>query len=208
MEKVNRHCLDVARYFFAQSAFCEKIQFKAADRTRGKQKLVFWSGIVILVFTLLAWVIQLSIPQFKEFAVVPRRIAPLAAIIGTITSAASIVLQLIDRESIDSNIQQHTKFGNKYRLLRDKYVMFMQEIAIGNKSGEDLLNEMEALQKEYEAISDDAPSTESKDYDAAQKSLGVHGNDNEENTWSNDEIDRMLPIYLRLDAILNQVGTQ
>lgn len=99
---------------------------------------MFWSGIVILVFTLLAWVIQLSIPQFKEFTVVPRGIAPLAVITGTIYS----------------------------------------------------------------------PSTESKDYEAAQKSLGVHGNDNEENTWSNDEIDKMLPIYLRLDAILNQVGTQ
>jgi hypothetical protein len=61
----------------------------------------------------------------------------------------------------------------------------------------ELIARRNALQQEYQSISDLSPSTGEDEYVKAQKLLGLNGS-GEQFTWTDKEIDRFLPEELHL----------
>lgn len=84
--------------------------------------------------------------------------------------------------------------------LRDRYRLLITDIMNEKSSKKDILERRNALQNEYQSISDLSPSTSEADYLGAQKLLGLSGV-GEQFTWSDKEIDRFLPQEFRLTSL-------
>jgi len=83
--------------------------------------------------------------------------------------------------------------------IRDRYRLLITDIMNEKSSKKDIHERRNALQNEYQSISDLSPATTEDDYLGAQKLLGLNGV-GEQFTWSDKEIDRFLPEELKLSA--------
>jgi len=111
------------------------------------------------------------------------------------------MFELINKEDISMLMINHKVVAERYKALRDEYMSLIEEI-MSNAYDETILrNKKEKLMKRYSKIGEFAPPTNYDDYKATQNSLGLKGNSNEEFTWSNEEIDKFLPLELKLQEI-------
>ena len=78
-------------------------------------------------------------------------------------------------------------------LIRERYLSIITDLKIGNKSIESIQQERDRLVFELGAIYESSPSTNSRAYEKARNALKY----NEEMTFSDSEIDSMLPNELR-----------
>jgi predicted nucleic acid-binding protein len=87
----------------------------------------------------------------------------------------------------------------KYMQLRDRYRALIVDIMGEKISSDEITSRRNLLQSEYQVISDLSPQTGIKEYEEAQRRLNKKGVvDNEQFTWSDEEIDRFLPENLRI----------
>jgi len=122
----------------------------------------------------------------------------IVAFVGLVLTGASLVFELINKEDLSILMYQQQSTEEKYKSLRDRYMSLIEEIMSNTTDEKTLKIKRDKLLKKYSAIGEYAPVTDYKDYVAAQKSLGLKGNSDEEFTWSNKEIDKFLPKELRL----------
>ena len=122
--------------------------------------------------------------------------------IGSITaSLVSTLLLCLTLYQKNYNLaeiaQKHKQAANNIWLVREKYLSLITDLVIGNKPLEAIQKERDVLMVELHSVYSGAPSTNSKAYEKAQKAL----KQNEDMTFSDEEIDVFLPKELRRSCI-------
>lgn len=114
------------------------------------------------------------------------------SIIGGACSTVLLILNLFFQDfSLTEEIDSHRKASNDLWLLREKYISFMTDFNI--LTSEEIRSIRDALQKETSEVYTSSPKTNNKSYKEAQKSL----KDEEEQFFTNNELNQILPIHLR-----------
>lgn len=186
---MDRRNLATVRQSFANTVFTHQVQEIAASNKRRK---VFWikvSNIVLVGIVLILLVLQSQNPT-----------EPIYSYLGAGITVAEIIF-LIIQLTFDFEQQSllHKNSALKYMALRDRYRLLITDIMNEKAPKNELIERRNALQNEYQAISDLAPPTEQAEFDAAQERLNKKGIvRGEQFTWSDAEIDHFLPEELRL----------
>ncbi|MFA7082135.1 MAG: SLATT domain-containing protein [Bacteroidales bacterium] len=171
------------RECFGRVAWAHKTQEKRAD-SLGKWNSIFkWTqivlsalntaGILYVIFGGVNWVLWAS------------------AILSLLLVCINSYLKEYNLEKL---IQEHSNSANEIRDIRDSYVSLLTDI---NKEGflsyEEVVKKRDTLQRELKEIYKVAPRTTSRAYKKASKALQK----DEELTFSDEEIDNLLPKELR-----------
>ena len=118
----------------------------------------------------------------------------IGSIIASLVSVILLCLNLYQKNyNIAEIAQKHKQAANDIWLVREKYQSLITDLAIGNKSLEAIQQERDVLMKELHSVYSGAPSTNSQAYQKAQKAL----KQNEDMTFSDEEIDEFLPKELK-----------
>lgn len=116
----------------------------------------------------------------------------IASILGTIVSLALLILNTYIKNFDLSRIaQEHKKASDLLWKVREEYVSLLTDFEILNVN--EIRNKRDELQERTSEIYGNSPRTDAKSYIAAQKALKTE----EEQTFSEDEIDIMLPNSIR-----------
>jgi hypothetical protein len=188
-DRMDKKNLAVVRQSFAQTVFTHQVQEIAATN---KRKKVFWVKIFNII--LVAAVLVLLLFQAKY----PEQL--LFAYVGAGVTVAEIIFLIIQLTfDFEGQSLLHKNSALKYMDLRDRYRLLIADIMNDKRPKEELIAQRNALQNEYQSISDLAPPTGKNEYDAAQIVLNKKGLvGGEQFTWSDKEIDHFLPEELRL----------
>lgn len=190
---MNEKLLANIRFYFAQSVFMNSIHYKAYDRIKTQKRKLSNFLLGCASVTLVLLVIQL-ISVENNFQVGLR----IVSYVGLLMTAITTIMELFNKEDLSMLMCQHKSVAEKYKVLRDEYMSLIEEIMSNYDSEDSIRNKKNNLQKRYGLIGENSPKTTSDDYKNAQKGLGLNGNDGEEFTWSDAEIDKFLPKKLRL----------
>jgi hypothetical protein len=184
MNKIN---LASVRRNFAQSVFTHQVQEAAANRkivSANKYKKLN-VGFISVVLVLL--VIQSFIPDNLIFTYISAGM-----------TVCEIVFQVVQLTfNVEQEAASHKSAALKYMSLRGKYLSLITDILSDSVSLKVVQAKRDALQDEYQTVSDLSPQTTEEDYVVAQSRLGLTGGSEEQYTWSDEEIDRFLPKTLR-----------
>lgn len=185
---MNDYLLSTVRFYFAQSVFMNNCHYKAYGRIEKRKNVV--SNIVL---TFSAITIGLLIFQVIGLENDSKKILTVVAYVGLLLTGSSLVFELINKEDLSILMYQHQNAAEKYKTLRDEYMGLIEEILTNNTDDNMLRAKRDQLQQRYSALGEYAPTTNYEDYVNTQKGLGLSGNSDEEFTWGNDEIDKLLP---------------
>jgi hypothetical protein len=184
---VNEKLLSNIRIYFAQSVFNSKCHFKAYDRLIGKKKHLSLFIKIISGFTLFVLILQ-NIGLQNQIPILVH----ILSVSAMVLTGISLSFEIFNKDDISQSISQQKKYGEKYKILRDKYMSFIEEVMSNALTDEQMREKRDELQKIYNELGEDSPQTTPKDYEKAQIAL----KNNEEFTWSDKEIDRFLPEHL------------
>lgn len=116
----------------------------------------------------------------------------IASIIGAVVSLALLILNAyIKNFNLSSIAQDHKKASDLLWKIREEYVSLLTDFEMMEPS--EIRNKRDELQNRTAEVYRDSPRTDAKSYRAAQKAL----KEEEEQTFSEEEIDRMLPHSIR-----------
>jgi hypothetical protein len=189
---MNEKLLANVRFYFAQSVFMTSCHYKAYERLNRKKSFNSNLTIFLSAVTILLLVLQIVGLQSRLSGLLI-----VVAFVGLLLTGSSLVFELMNKEDITFSMIQHKIFAEKYKTLRDNYMSLIEDI-MDNDNIELLKTRRDNLQNKYSMIGEHAPSTNYKDYIAAKKNLGLPENQNEEFTWTDNEIDKFLPRSLKL----------
>jgi hypothetical protein len=179
--------LSIVRQSYANVVFNHKKQ-EIASEIQGK--FVWWIKIsnIILVFLVLIFIVfQLSFPESTIFSS-----------LGLGISIAEIIFLIIQLTfNFEHKEILHKNSALKFMGLRDSYSLLIADIMNGLDL-EPIKQRRDDLKNQYQTICDLAPQTGDKEYKKTQNRLGTNCVENEEFTWSDEEIDRFLPEELRI----------
>ena len=120
----------------------------------------------------------------------------IGSIIASILSALLLCLTLYIKDyNLGELAQKHKQAANDIWIIREKYESLITDLATGNKTSEAILREREILMEDLHLVYSSAPSTSYQAYREAQKAL----KQNEDMTFSDEEIDAFLPNELKRD---------
>lgn len=190
---MNEKLLANIRFYFAQSVFMNSIHYKAYDRIKKQKRKLSNFLLGCASVTLVLLVIQLI--SIENDCQVGLRIV---SYVGLLTTAITTIIELFNKEDLSVLMCQHKSVAEKYKTIRDEYMGLIEEIMSNYDSEESIRNKKNDLQKRYSLVGENSPETNLDDYKKAQKGLGLNGNDGEEFTWSDAEIDKFLPKKMRL----------
>lgn len=127
-----------------------------------------------------------------------------AAGIGSIISVVLLVLTAYSKESNFSElIQKHKSAAAELWYIREKYLSLLTDLIMCERPIESLQSSRDELLAELYGIYKVAPPTLDAGYAKAQNAL----KNNEELTFSNDEIDALLPPELKLKERNTKLGS-
>lgn len=181
--------LSIVRQSFAGSVFTHQVHEFAASKKREKVQNIKKLNILLVSIVLILLVLQSLKPDNLIFSYLASGL--------TISEIIFLIIQLTFNFEHESLL--HKNSALKYMSLRDRYRLLITDIMNEKTSKKDILERRNALQNEYQSISDLSPATTENDYLGAQKLLGLKGV-GEQFTWSDKEIDRFLPEELKLSA--------
>lgn len=181
--------LSIVRQSFAGSVFTHQVHEFAASKKREKVQFIKKLNIFLVSIVLILMVLQSLKPDNLIFSYLASGL--------TISEIIFLITQLTFNFEHESLL--HKNSALKYMSLRDRYRLLITDIMNEKSSKKDILERRNALQNEYQSISDLSPATTEDDYLGAQKLLGLNGV-GEQFTWSDKEIDRFLPEELKLSA--------
>lgn len=185
MDKVN---LATVRQSFAQTVFTHQVHEAAANR---KRQQAFYLRLLNLVFVGIALIMLIF--QVKNLQ------DPLFAYIAIGAAVAEILFIFIQLSfNFEQEEKLHKNSALKYMALRDRYRMLIADIMSESLSKKETQFCRDALQDEYQSISDLSPTAKKKDYKRAQKELFGAVKEGEQFTWTNTQINRFLLKELRL----------
>lgn len=170
------------RECYGRACYSHKVHEKCADIYLGRLR------------NLKLWQIGLSAVTTGGLIVTLFGDTPASTVIAAFASTALLALNTYTKEhDLGELAQKHTNAAGELWGLRESYLSLLTDLATGALALEDARARRDqlqvALQFEYQA----APRTMPEAYAAAQAALKV----NEELTFSDAEIDALLPVKLR-----------
>lgn len=115
-----------------------------------------------------------------------------ASIIGAVFSLALLILNTyIKNYNLSGIAQEHKKASDSLWKIREEYVSLLTDFEILDV--DEIRNKRNELQERTAEVYSNSPRTDAKSYRAAQKALKTE----EEQTFSEEEIDIMLPNSIR-----------
>jgi hypothetical protein len=185
MSKVDRKNLSVIRQSFANTALGQKIQEVAASRKNKVATIFEWTEIGLVSIVLILLILQSQIGSTSIFGIV-----------GAGLSAAEIILLIIKQMyHFDEDVMSHKSAASKFMVLRDRYKSLIADIINESMNTEAIINERNRLLHEYQLITELSLPTTDADYPRAMKRLKLVEDD--QNIWSDEQIDHLLPAELR-----------
>lgn len=114
----------------------------------------------------------------------------IVAIVSFVSLAVEACIKLFNYDTLSST---HKKTANELLVIRDKYLVLMTEIKLQSDSFDSLFVKYQSLLNDLHSIYCDAPTTTPRAVRKADQALNV----NLDNTFSDIEIDKFLPLELR-----------
>ena len=115
-----------------------------------------------------------------------------ASIIGAVFSLALLILNTyIKNYNLSGIAQEHKKASDSLWKIREEYVSLLTDFEIIDV--DEIRNKRNELQERTAKVYSNSPRTDAKSYRAAQEALKTE----EEQTFSEEEIDLMLPNSIR-----------
>lgn len=140
------------------------------------------------------WQIILSSVTTAGFLAAIVGAGPVGAVIGVVVSTALLVLNAFTKNyDLGALAQKHRQAAADLWLIREKYLALITDLRIGKESLEKASARRDALLEDLHGAYTGAPSTTFAAYRKAQKAL----QEQEEMTFSDDEINAFLPKELR-----------
>ena len=119
------------------------------------------------------------------------------AVIGVIASTVLLGLNTYTKNYDHGELtQKHRQAGADLWLIREKHLALITDLRVGKEAVEKITDRRDALLEDLHGIYSGAPSTTDKAYRRAQEALKQY----EEMTFSDAEIDALLPSELRMGA--------
>lgn len=184
--------LTTARHFFAQSVFMNNIHYKAFYRIKAKidknnQKLKVFSFLTILIL-----IIQLICHELKF-----QSFLSVLSIIGIVVTGLTLINEVFNKEDLTKVLYQHRNTAEQYKTIRDEFLILITKL-MEHGSSPEFETQLQKLASHYGIIGQSAFETEYEDYTNAQQGLGINQKPDEEFSWSDQEIDKILPPQLKL----------
>ena len=152
----------------------------------------FINRIVRLDDRIKVWQIILSGVTTSGFVVAIFSDDNIASIIGAVVSLALLILNTyIKNFNLSAIAQEHKKASDLLWKIREEYVSLLTDFEMIEAS--EIRNKRDELQERTAEVYSNSPRTDAKSYQAAQKALKT----DEEQTFSEEEIDIMLPNSIR-----------
>jgi len=175
---------DQIREFYARVAYSHKVHEKCADIYHGRLRVLKLWQIGLAAITTGGLIATI----FGEGVT--------ATIVATVTSAILLALNTYTKEhDLGELAQKHANTAGDLWNMRESYLSLLTDLVGGAVSDGDVRTKRDILQEALRNIYQSAPRTISKAYAAAQAALKVK----EELTFSQEEIDVLLPPQLRRD---------
>jgi len=170
------------REIYGRAVYSHKTHEKCADILLSRLSFIKWCQIILSALSVSGYVSTLL------------GAGAVGSIIGSTFSALLLALNLYTKDhDLSEMASKHKRAANDIWLIREKYLSLIAALVIGEKPLEILQQERDALAEDLHAVYSTAPSTNSRAYAKAQKSL----KHNEEMTFSDEEVDAFLPSQLR-----------
>ena len=152
----------------------------------------FINRVVKLDDRIKVWQIVLSGVTTSGFVVTIFSNDNIAGILGAVVSLALLILNTyIKNFNLSGIAQEHKKASDLLWKIREEYVSLLTDFEMLD-AGE-IRNKRDELQERTAEVYSNSPRTDAKSYQAAQKALKTE----EEQTFSEEEIDIMLPSSIR-----------
>ena len=143
------------------------------------------------------WQIILSSITTAGFIATILGSGPVGAVIGVVVSTALLVLNAYTKDhDLGELAQKHRQAAADLWLIREQYLSFITDLRVGKESLEKITTRRDALLEDLHGVYSGAPSTTYQAYKKAQEALKQY----EEMTFSDTEIDALLPSELRKSA--------
>lgn len=176
--------LATVRHNFANATFAHKVHEMASERKQARSTNYKIANILVVLCIL------------GIFAFQPGDASPIWNYIGAGITSGEILLLIVSLTfNHEPEIASHKYTALKYMNLRDRYLSLIADILGATTAQSSALLKRDDLLHEYQVISDLALATTDGDYDKAMRALNLTPDG--QNTWSNKQIDSLLPVALR-----------
>ncbi|HIE30148.1 TPA: SLATT domain-containing protein [Candidatus Poribacteria bacterium] len=170
------------RESYGRVAYSHKAHEKSADIYHGRLQNLKLAQIILSAITTGGIIITL----FGE--------SRISTVIAAITSTVLLTINTYTKEhDLGELAQKHASVAGDLWNAREAYLSLLTDLASRSAPAEEIRKRRDKLQETLKNIYKAAPRTIPKAYSAAQAALKI----NEELTFSEEEIDNMLPPYLR-----------
>ena len=143
------------------------------------------------------WQIVLSSITTVGFIAAIFGTSPVGAVIGVVVSTTLLGLNAYTKNyDLGQLAQKHRQAAADLWLIREKYLALITDLRVGEESLEKITNRRDALLEDLHGVYSEAPSTTCQAYKKALEALQQY----EEMTFSDAEIDALLPLELRKGA--------
>ena len=147
--------------------------------------------------TIKLWQIALSSITTAGFIATFFGSGQVGAVIGVCISATLLTLNAYTKNyDLGELAQKHRRAAADLWLIREKYLALLTDLRVGEESLVEITNRRDLLLDDLHGVYSGAPSTTSQAYRKAQEALQQY----EEMTFSDSEIDALLPRVLRKSA--------
>ena len=152
----------------------------------------FINRVVRLNDQIKVWQITLSAITTSGFIVAIFSDNKVASILGALISLVLLILNTYTKNfNLIESAQEHKSASDLLWKIREEYVSLLTDFEI--LEAEEIMQKRDELQERTGSVYSNSPRTDAKSYAAAQKALKSE----EEQTFSDDEIDLMLPNSIR-----------
>lgn len=142
--------------------------------------------------TIKVWQIVLSAMTTGSFLVTLISVEQISKIVGALLSIVLLVLNTYSKNfNLIETAQKHQQASNLLWKIREEYVSLLTDFEL--LESEQIMCKRDELQERTAEVYSNSPRTDSKSYAEAQKALKT----DEEQTFSEEEIDIMLPNSIR-----------
>ena len=152
----------------------------------------FINRVISLNDQIKIWQIILSAITTSGFIVAIFSDNKVASILGALVSLVLLILNTYTKNfNLIESAQEHKSASDLLWKIREEYVSLLTDFEI--LEIEEIMRKRDELQERTATVYSNSPRTDAKSYSAAQKSLKCE----EEQTFSDEEIDNMLPNSIR-----------
>ena len=176
------------RECYGRVVYSHKTHEKCADILLGRLGTIKLCQIVLSSFTT------------AGFIAVILGAGRVGAVVGVVVSTILLVINAYTKDhDLGELAQKHRQVAADLWLIREKYLALITDLRVGNESIERITARRDTLLEDLHGVYSGAPSTTDQAYKKAQAALQQY----EEMTFSDAEIDALLPSEIRKSA--NQV---